>query len=415
MSNTETLEKYANAAFADITNALSANSVDEILQGDSTQTNFNTTLPIGAAPTVTRSTPNRPPADIYTVIPQSVINKDLVPVSGPPFYDWQFDVGSSGLSRPQSATPWDVTLTYAKSQRVKMNDVEYSSFADGNMAHVPPFTDWNGGITYNLADTCKVGGQFYISLYNGNLDPGDGSHNPTLGVTFWYPLDTWNPSTTYEVWSGTSPQDNSKPAAAMQINNLYLCQTAGSGISPELNPAHWSIQAMFWQYTTLQTGERLEVVYTPEIGLYQQYIYQAIADAMAAVMSGSGEFDDYQSTDNTVPFVVVAGTNIAAMIAAAYNEISQEVDVVSYRDGLEITQGITLGLPKIDAVGSYVVISVKMQDKGQYAVWTMKLAAGAFIGDWKNAIGGLSGNAVAAGAAGGGSSSGGIASGYNVM
>lgn len=252
---------------------------------------------------------------------------------------------------------------------------------------------WTPGSTELTQDDTAL-----LSLTNLNTGIDNGGSSWTVGETFTIAGGTTTATGQVTSVSGgavtgfniTSPGAGYGPRSS----GVATTRTGGSGTGLTLNIG------------PMPTNAVLIGTYVPALSLSQSYVNQTAATARQAVEGGTGEYDLYLNISSTLP--VIAGTNIAQNISEAYAALAQQVQVVSYRSGLYTGQGITLNLPEIGAVGTYVVDQVSMQVVDHMIQWTYELSAGAIIGDWKTAFKDLSGGgggSIGGGFGGGGGSS----------
>jgi len=129
---------------------------------------------------------------------------------------------------------------------------------------------------------------------------------------------------------------------------------------------------------------RLVAVYLPLTNSLGSFINQSAISSRYAIELGSGEYDLYESLGSGSP--ELNGTSVAQQLASYYSALSNTVEIQTYRGGLQSGQGITISLPDIGAVGSYVVDSVEITDPDNELLWHVTMIAGAVIGDWKTAF-----------------------------
>ena len=138
------------------------------------------------------------------------------------------------------------------------------------------------------------------------------------------------------------------------------------------------------------TACSLTVTYLPIVSSLLTYYNTAAIAARQAIEGGSGEHDSYTTSSGTLP-ILTSGITLAQIIAEYFAAVSQAINVVTYRSGLQTGQSITVDLPGIAASGSYVIDSVSMTDVGNVLKWTVSILAGAAIGDWRTAFKNLTG------------------------
>lgn len=269
----------------------------------------------------------------------------VVKANGPPGAFWYYVPGTNTIFAGTSSGAWDALIAYGVGDVVTgTGGIHYTSLQAGNLNHAIPLGPWNSGDTYASGDLVTVVSRWFSSTTSGNV-----GNNPL----------------TSSAWAEVTP--------------------------------------LWWFATAPQTNERLDVTYQPEIALTQTYIDSAIASARAAIESGTGEYDSYLSLSNSLPFALVSGLNVAASVAALYSALSRQTGVQTYRPGLRAGQSITVNLPEIGAVGDYTVDQVRMVDSDGAAIWTVTLATGAIIGDYRTAFkAGLAGGGGSISAVGGG-------------
>ena len=292
-------------------------------------------------------------------------------------------------------------------------------------------------ITPRLVLTFALQGQTVTAPWNlSTIDGSDGNAliqaqntitREKYGNAAWVDVSSTNATFTQSegyLGDGTTKSFNTiYPVGSVAPAITYYASSGATGVTQTVGNANVSTSGSQWYWTpgatsiaqdstgtAMATGAYIVVVYQPAIAYSQLYVNTAAEVARAAVEGGTGEYDLYLSLSSTLP--IVAGTNLAANVAMAYAALAQQVQVTSYRGGLMSGMGITLNLPDIGAVGSYVVDAVSMSVQDHMTVWTYTLADGYIIGDWKTAFkAGLSGagGSSGAGVVGSGSGSGGLA------
>jgi len=128
----------------------------------------------------------------------------------------------------------------------------------------------------------------------------------------------------------------------------------------------------------------LTITYLPIISTTQAYYNAPAIYARQAIEGGSGEYDVSQKPQSNAPLLQTL--NISQVIAEYFSQLSESVEIQTYRYGLVSGQGITINLPGIAGPGTYVVDNIQMNDQDNVLHWTITAVRGAAIGDWKTAF-----------------------------
>jgi hypothetical protein len=406
-----TREKFADAALVS-TNTLAGGTVTLQFWGTGSTENWNTPLPIGAAPTITRTTNVGVPG--YGPIPPPIVRTQTVKLLStapvpPPTFDWYWNPSSTGLTRAGALGNWLASFTYGISDIVNPSlggNPQYISLQAGNIGHWPqllPF-DGSGRVGYSVGDIVTSIGTppTWICIQAITADEAAFTeYVPQYPSIYWSPIEGWeNLPTTYDAFPSSS-----HVCSCFFGSRVYKCIADTSGapnnLYPDEYPTYWQdITDEWWQYRDLQSNEYLTVTYAPETILVQQYVEASVAAQRAAIEGGTGEYDAYEDTSSSQPFVLLPDQSVAQIVAATYDQLTQEVTVATYRSGLMPAQSITVNLPEIQAVGSFVVQSVELTDEDNLSLWKVTIIAGAVIGDWKNAIKAMSSGGTTASGSG---------------
>lgn len=244
----------------------------------------------------------------------------------------------------------------------------------------------------NTSDGAKLGNRAYINegMYIADAVEedftGDGTTR-TWDVTD-NPIAT-APSITLDLGSGPVPQtvgidgvDTGKDYY-WQVNSKTIRQDSGA--------------------TILVFGNTLAVTYQ---GFVSKVIGPSIPSlsngtsiaARAAVEGGTGYYDLYVTV--STPSTLASGTTLGASLVNYFGDVPSKVEVQGYRGGLRPGHNITVNLPEIGAVATYLVFSVTLDCADNLMLWSYELYTGALIGDYraslKNLTSGGGGNSISA-------------------
>jgi len=148
--------------------------------------------------------------------------------------------------------------------------------------------------------------------------------------------------------------------------------------------------------TVLSETDTIAIAYYPLVSYVEQaFNFVAIA-ARQRVEGGSGQYDLHYSITGGVP-QIESVTGVAQQLADYHARMCERVELQSYRGGLAPGQRITVNLPQIKALGTYVVEAVSLSTQNRLALWKFALITGAIIGDWKTAIRNISGGVATGG------------------
>ena len=137
--------------------------------------------------------------------------------------------------------------------------------------------------------------------------------------------------------------------------------------------------------TTLTTSQSLAFFYIPTLTVNQLAYNTSNILTRKNIEGGSGEWDLYVDLGQNNP--VLSTATPAYNQAQYYANLSQVVEIVTYRGGLQSGQGITVDLPQIGInTTTFTVDQVKITEEDGLAKWTVTLNNGALVGGWKKAM-----------------------------